>query len=144
MAADGSIGGFSGQWGQGCKIDKKRALLQSEGVQFDDKTGKIVRDCMLTSIVPADIDGDISDGDDDDDIDAKNTRARPSKRQKTKKKTGDNKKTSKYFATKAKVEDDRQEATSADTTSTSTSSIDTELREVTLQMIDERAAGKTC
>ena len=142
MAADGSIGGFSGQWGQGCKIDKKRALLQSEGVQFDDKTGKIVKDCMLTSIIPADIDDDNSD--DDNKNDTRNTSARPAKRQKTKKKTGDNKKTSKYFATKAKVEDDRQEATSADTTSTSTSSIDTELREVTLQMIDERAAGKTC
>ena len=144
MAADGSIGGFSGQWGQGCKIDKKRALLQSEGVQFDDKTGKIVKDCMLTSIIPADIDDDNSD--DDNKNDTRNTSARPAKRQKTKKKTGDNKKTSKYFATKAKVEDDRQgqEATSADTTSTPTSSIDTELREVTLQMIDERAAGKTC
>ena len=141
MAADGSIGGFSGQWGQGCKIDKKRALLQSEGVQFDDKTGKIVKDCMLTSIIPADIDDDKSD---DNRSDAKTTGARPSKRQKTEKNTSGNKKTSKYFATKAKVEDDRQEATSADTTSTSTSSIDTELREVTLQMIDERAAGKTC
>ena len=139
MAADGSIGGFSGQWGQGYKIDKKRALLQSEGVQFDDKTGKIVKDCMLTSI-PEEAD------DDDKKSDAKNSSARPAKRQKTENNTNDNgmKKTSKYFAAKAKVEDDRQEATSADTTSTSTSSIDTELREVTLQMIDERAAGKTC
>lgn len=135
MAADGSIGGFSGQWGEGCKIDKKRALLRSEGVQFDDKTGKIVKDCMLTSIVPAD---------NDDKSDAKKARARPAKRQKTEKNINndDNEKTSKYFATKAKGAADCQEA-SADTTSTS-SNIDSELREVTLQMIDERAAGKTC
>ena len=135
MAADGSIGGFSGQWGQGCKIDKKRALLQSEGVQFDEKTGKIVKDCMLTSI-PEEAD------DDDTKSDAKNTSARPKKRQKTDKNTNDNgiKKTSKYFATKAKGSADCQEASSADTTSY----VDTELREVTLQMIDERAAGKTC
>ena len=140
MAADGSIGGFSGQWGQGCKIDKKRALLQSEGVQFDDKTGKIVKGCMLTSITPA-ADDDKSDG--DSRSEAKNTSAHPAKRQKTKKNTGDNKTTSKYFAAKAKGAADRHEA-SADTTSTSSSSIDTELREGTLQMIDERAAGKTC
>ena len=133
MAADGSIGGFSGQWGQGCKIDKKRALLQSEGVQFDDKTGKIVNDCMLTSI-PEEAD------DNDDESDAKNSSPRPKKRQKIEKNIGDNKKTSKYFATKAKGAADCQEAASADTTST----VDTELREVTLQMIDERAAGKTC
>ena len=136
MAADGSIGGFSGQWGQGCKIDKKRALLQSEGVQFDDKTGKIVKDCMLTSI-PEEAD------DNDGESDAKNSSARPAKRQKTERNTndnGNNKKTSKYFATKAKGAADCQEASSADTTST----IDTELRGVTLQMIDERAAGKTC
>lgn len=141
MAADGSIGGFSGQWGQGCKIDKKRALLRSEGVQFDDETGKIVKDCMLTSITPAD-DDDISDG--DSRSEAKNTSAHPAKRQKTEKNTGDNKTTSKYFAAKAKGAAGCHEAASADTTSTSSSSIDTELREVTLQMIDERAAGKTC
>ena len=134
MAADGSIGGFSGQWGQGCKIDKKRALLQSEGVQFDDKTGKIVKDCMLTSI-PEEAD------DDDKKSDAKNSSARPAKRQKTENNTNDNgmKKTSKYFAAKAKDADDCQEGP-ANTTST----VDTELREVTLQIIDERAAGKTC
>lgn len=141
MAADGSIGGFSGQWGEGCKIDKKRALLQSEGVQFDDQTGKIVKDCMLKSI-PEEADGD-DKSDDDDESDAKNTSARPAKRQKTQKNTDDNKKTSKYFATKAKGAADCHEV-SADTTSTYRSSIDTELREVTLQMIDERAAGKTC
>lgn len=133
MAADGSIGGFSGQWGQGCKIDKKRALLQSEGVQFDDRTGKIVKDCMLTSILPEEAD------DNDDESDAKNTSVRPKKRQKTDKNTGNNKKTSKYFAAKAKGADDCQEGP-ADTTST----VDTELREMALQMIDERAAGKTC
>ena len=128
MAADGSIGGFSGQWGEGCKIDRKRSLLRSEGVQFDDRTGKIVKKFMLASITPAAAAA----------RDAKTASARPAKKRKTENRCADNKKTSKYFATK--VEADRQEASSSD----APSGIDAELKEVTLQMIDERAAGKTC
>ena len=128
MAADGSIGGFSGQWGEGCKIDRKRSLLRSEGVQFDDRTGKIIKKFMLTSITPAAAAA----------RDAKTASARPAKKRKTENRCADNKKTSKYFATK--VEADRQEASS----SVAPSGIDGELKEVILQMIDERAAGKTC
>ena len=109
MAADGSIGGFSGQWGEGCKINKKRSLLQSEGVQFDAKTGKIVKECLLASIPPA----ATFDGDDDDDkLDsrkqvAKTTSTRPTKKQKTEK-SGDDNTTSKYFAVTKKKKADVQ------------------------------------
>ena len=41
MAADLKIGGFNGTWGQGAAIDRKRALLQKEGVQFEASGDKI-------------------------------------------------------------------------------------------------------
>ena len=142
MAADGSIGGFSGQWGEGCKINKKRSLLQSEGVQFDAKTGKIVKECLLASIPPA---ATFDDDDDDDNLDsrkqvAKTTSTRPTKKQKTEK-SGDDNTTSKYFAvTKKKKADGSKESSS----NNATNNVDVELRDITLQMIGERAAGKTC
>ena len=140
MAADGSIGGFSGQWGEGSKIDKKRSLLQSEGVQFDAKTGKIAKECLLGSIPSA----ATFDDDDDDNLDsrkqdAKTTSARPTKKQKAEKSVDDNT-TSKYFAvTKKKKADGSKESWSD-----ATNNVDIELRDITLQMISERAAGKTC
>lgn len=54
----------------------RNALLQSR-VQFDDKTGKIVNDCMLTSI-PEEAD------DNDDESDAKNSSPRPKRDRKSK------------------------------------------------------------
>jgi len=135
VAADGSIGGFSGQWGEGCKIDKKRVLLQSEGVIFDDKTGKIVKECLLTSIPSA---AAADDGNDSCKKDEKKTRTRPAKRQKTEKSDNDQR-TSKHFAATKKKKAGKSQESSSDATS-----IDVELREVTLQMVDERAAGKTC
>ena len=142
MAADGSIGGFSGQWGEGCKIDKKRSLLQSEGVQFDAKTGKIDKECLLPSIPSA---ATFDDNDDDDNLDshkqnAKTTSVRPTKKQKTEKTDDNNNTTSKYFAvTKKKKPDGSKESSSH-----ATNNVDAELRDITLQMIGERAAGKTC
>ena len=42
LAADGSIGGFHGDWGKDGKYAaKKTELLRSEGVRFDTK-GKVV------------------------------------------------------------------------------------------------------
>ena len=41
VAADLKLGGFNGTWGAGAAIDRKRALLEKEGVVFD-KTGRIV------------------------------------------------------------------------------------------------------
>ena len=134
MAADGSIGGFSGQWGEGCKIDRKRSLLRSEGVQFDDRTGKIIKKFMLTTLTPA--------AAEDNARDTEKASARPAKKRKTENSSADSAKTSKYFATK--VEADRQEASSSGASSVAPSGIDAELKEVILQMIDERAAGKTC
>jgi hypothetical protein len=127
VAADGSIGGFSGQWGEGCKINKKRALLQAEGVQFDDRTGKIVKDCLLTSI-PSAAENGSSD-------------ARPAKKQKTERSVDDEKR-SKYFAVKTTGEESDAHEGSSD--APTTCNVDAELREVTLQMIEERAVGKTC
>ena len=137
MAADGSIGGFSGQWGEGCKIDKKRSLLQSEGVQFDVRTGKILKECLLGSIPSA---ATFDDNHDDSCKQvAKTTSARPTKKQKTEK-TDDNNTTSKYFAVATKKKPVRSKESSSD----ATNNVDIELRDITLQMISERAAGKTC
>lgn len=42
LAADGSLGGFGGDWGESGKhASKKKALLRAEGVRFDGK-GKVV------------------------------------------------------------------------------------------------------
>lgn len=49
VAANGRIGGFSGQWGEGEKIQKKIRLLKSEGVVFDS-TGKIDEKYILKSV----------------------------------------------------------------------------------------------
>ena len=35
VAADRRIGGFNGSWGSGAAIDRKRALLEEEGVHFE-------------------------------------------------------------------------------------------------------------
>ena len=35
VAADRKIGGFNGTWGAGAAIERKRALLQKEGVIFE-------------------------------------------------------------------------------------------------------------
>eukprot|EP00978_Attheya_sp_CCMP212_P046222 scaffold379751_cov59-Attheya_sp.AAC.3 len=43
------MGGFSGQWGSGEKIDHKAKLLQSEGVTFTEN-GVITNECMITEI----------------------------------------------------------------------------------------------
>lgn len=41
LAADGKIGGYCGQWGQGDLVKKKIKLLREEGLKFDGK-GKVV------------------------------------------------------------------------------------------------------
>ncbi|KAI9142351.1 6-O-methylguanine DNA methyltransferase, partial [Paraphysoderma sedebokerense] len=36
VANNGYVGGFSGQWGSGCKIQSKKAKLKKEGVLVGD------------------------------------------------------------------------------------------------------------
>jgi hypothetical protein len=49
VASDGTMGGFSGQWGSGERIDRKEKLLQSEGVTFSENR-VIPKECMITEI----------------------------------------------------------------------------------------------
>lgn len=42
VAADGGLGGFGGEWGEGCKRDEKVRLLRSEGVRVDEGRGRVV------------------------------------------------------------------------------------------------------
>jgi len=37
LAADGSIGGYMGEWGSGERVERKVALLRGEGVRFDGR-----------------------------------------------------------------------------------------------------------
>lgn len=132
MAGDGKIGGFSGQWGEGTNIDKKIRLLQSEGVVFDSQTGKIDKSCMLSSI-PVAASGDENEG--------------PKKRS-TKRQKEDSKSASKHSTrSMAKKQNNANTSIDIETESSSVPSpapTDVELRETVLQMIDERATGKTC
>ena len=41
LAADGKIGGYGGQWGEGELVKTKRKLLRDEGLKFDGK-GKVI------------------------------------------------------------------------------------------------------
>jgi hypothetical protein len=47
------MGGFSGQWGSGERIDRKAKLLQSEGVTFTEN-GVITKECMIIEIAGQD------------------------------------------------------------------------------------------
>ena len=55
MAADCKLGGFNGTWGSGAAIDRKRLLLEEEGVKFDKATGKVLPDSMHNFMTPASI-----------------------------------------------------------------------------------------
>jgi methylated-DNA-[protein]-cysteine S-methyltransferase len=37
VASDLFVGGYCGQWGEGHKVNRKKVLLESEGVCFDSK-----------------------------------------------------------------------------------------------------------
>ena len=48
IAASLTLGGFSGSWGIGCaSVQKKRAILLSEGVEFDDEGRLLTKGCVL-------------------------------------------------------------------------------------------------
>lgn len=42
VAADGGLGGFGGEWGEGCKRNEKVKLLRGEGVRVDERKGRVV------------------------------------------------------------------------------------------------------
>lgn len=132
MASNGNIGGFSGQWGQGSLISKKRKLLEAEGVEFDNK-GKIKSPFMMSEIPKA-----IKLGDKEKDKVA--ITHCPTKKQKTSVDTSSNGCRSKNFAGTAKKESKGGEIVNKP----SSGPTDSEIREVTLTMVSERAVGKTC
>ena len=48
IAASLELGGFSGSWGAACaSVQKKRALLQGEGVPFDNAGRLLRRDAVM-------------------------------------------------------------------------------------------------
>lgn len=127
MASDGSIGGFSGQWGEGPKLCKKRKLLESEGVEFDTN-GKIKSTFMLSEIL---CEKEVLHKEKNS-AEVKN----PSKRQKP---SGE---TSNKNDVKKAVKDERESNDA--TTSSSSCPTMSELRDVALTMVGERDVGKTC
>lgn len=128
MASDGSIGGFSGQWGEGPKLCKKRKLLESEGVEFD-MNGKIKSTFMLSEIL---CEKEVLHKEKN----SAEVKKIPSKRQKP---SGE---TSNKNDVKKAVKDERESNDA--TTSSSSCPTMSELRDVALTMVDERGVGKTC
>ena len=50
IAASLQLGGFNGSWGTGCAdVQRKRSILQKEGVEFDDAGGLLTPGCVLTA-----------------------------------------------------------------------------------------------
>ena len=50
IASDRRLGGFSGEWGAAAPaVQRKRALLESEGVVFD-ADGRVLTDCVLCEL----------------------------------------------------------------------------------------------
>ena len=50
IASDRRLGGFSGEWGAAAPaVQRKRALLESEGVVFD-ADGRVSADCVLREL----------------------------------------------------------------------------------------------
>jgi|NorSeaMetagenome_1021524.scaffolds.fasta_scaffold41831_2 hypothetical protein len=112
------IGGFSGQWGEGDKISKKRRLLESEGVTFDARTGRINPGCLLSSI-PADVTSDHEA------------------------EVGQKSKCKKVEETDSK-RDNNSVGKLGESVSSASSPSEREIRRTALQIISERGSGKTC
>ena len=52
IASDRRLGGFSGEWGAAAPaVQRKRALLESEGVVFD-ADGRVSAACVLRELAP--------------------------------------------------------------------------------------------